>query len=173
MTVLSRLSLHARHIKIYGHLKVWRRRQVEGITLRYDHAGLPLGDIVLLWNADAPSYLAVDLGTALERLAWARSRRPWTDLIHGRMTGTAPPAVLDAIRTATLLLGHGITPSARGAGNITRRIAATISQTTASLGFSTAVRASYAYWDGLSPLATSWPEVTGQLEQEVAHHLRP
>lgn len=31
LTVLSRLGLHARHIKIYGSLRTWRRREVEGL----------------------------------------------------------------------------------------------------------------------------------------------
>jgi hypothetical protein len=29
---------------------------MEGVILRYRHAGLELGDIVLLWNAQGPSY---------------------------------------------------------------------------------------------------------------------
>ncbi|MER7662067.1 hypothetical protein [Streptomyces sp. NPDC096193] len=134
LTVLSRLGLHARHITVHGHLGVWRRRQVEGITLRYDHAGFPLGDIVLLWNADDPTYMAVDLGTALERLAWARSRRPWHEQVFGSLARAAPPTVLDAIRTVTLLLSHGITPAPRGAGNVTRRIAERIPSSAAALG---------------------------------------
>ncbi|MFG2648952.1 hypothetical protein [Streptomyces sp. NPDC048436] len=167
LTALSRMGFHARHLKIHGSLRTWSRRQVSGITLRYDHAGLPLGDLVLLWNTEDPTHLAVDLGTSLERLTWARSRLPWRNLIHGPLANAAPPDVLDAIRTATLLLGHGITPSARGAGNITRRVAAPIPHTTAALGLSAAVRAYYAYWAGLSPLATPWGDVSTQLEREV------
>ena len=99
LTVLSRLSLHARHITIYGRTNVWQRRQVEGITLRFRHVDLPLGDIVLLGNADNPALMAVDLGTALERLAWARTRRPWHNLIFGQVATSLPPTVLDALRT--------------------------------------------------------------------------
>jgi hypothetical protein len=102
LTVLSRLSLHARHITIHGRLAVWQRRQVQGITLRYDHAGLPLGDIVLLWNADDPTYMALDLGTALERLAWARARMPWQRLVFGSFSGCIPFSHLDVLRTAAL-----------------------------------------------------------------------
>ncbi|KAB8170806.1 hypothetical protein FH609_002365 [Streptomyces sp. 3MP-14] len=112
LTILSRLSLHARHITLRSHLAIWRRRQVEGITLRFDHAGTSLGDLVLLWNAAHPDRHGLDLGTSLERLAWARSRTPWPDLIFGPLSRAAPHDTLDAIRTATLLLAHGITPSA-------------------------------------------------------------
>jgi hypothetical protein len=168
LTVLSRLGLHARHITIHGRLAVWQRRQVRGITLRYDHVGLPLGDIVLLWNADDPTYMALDLGTALERLAWARSRRPWDELVFGPLVCAAPAAVLDAIRTATLLLGHGITAASRGAGGITRRITEAIPQSAAPLGLSAAVDASHAYWHEVAPLLVAWPDVNHMLEQAVA-----
>ncbi|MEU6572528.1 hypothetical protein [Streptomyces sp. NPDC046805] len=164
LTVLSRLSLHARHIKIYGSLRIWRRRQVEGITLRYDHAGLPLGDIVLLWNADDPAYMAVDLGTALERLAWVRSRRSWHELIHGPLTSTVPPTVLDAIRTATLLIGHGITPAARGAGNITRKVVASIPPSMAALRLSAATRENHDYWTLTGRLSAPWTDISRRLE---------
>lgn len=167
LTVLSRLGLHARHITVYGSLRVWRRQQVEGITLRYDHAGLPLGDIVLLWNADDPTHMAVDLGTSLERLAWVRSRLPWNEQVFGPLGGAAPPAVLDAIRTVTLLVGHGITPAARGAGSITRRIAERIPPSAAALGLSTAVRHHHAYWDNFSPLASSWWQVASKVEAHM------
>ncbi|MFE0425096.1 hypothetical protein [Streptomyces sp. NPDC058953] len=167
LTVLSLLGLHARHITVYGTLKVWRRRQVEGVTLRYDHAGLPLGDIVLLRNADDPSRMAVDLGTSLERLAWVRSRLPWHQQVFGPLAGAAPPAVLDAIRTVTLLVGHGITPTARGAGSVTRRIADRIPPSAAALGLSTAVRHHHAYWDSMSPLPVPWWHVASALEVHI------
>jgi hypothetical protein len=167
LTVLSRLSLHARHITIHGRLTVWRRRQVEGITLRYNHAGLPLGDIVLLWNACDPTFMAVDLGTALERLAWARARGPWQDLVFGSFANAAAPRTLDAIRTATLLLGHGVMPAARGPGSITRRVVATIPSSASPLGFSSLIRASHSFWNQATPLVMSWPAVTCNLEREI------
>ncbi|WP_206686256.1 hypothetical protein [Kribbella qitaiheensis] len=110
LSVLSRLGMHARHITIYGHLKIWQRDQVQGITLRFRHLDLTVGDINLLWNANQPQRMAVDLGSGLERLAWARSRSDWKDLVFGPFATAAPLATLDAIRTTTLLLGHGIRP---------------------------------------------------------------
>ncbi|SFC61705.1 hypothetical protein [Streptomyces aidingensis] len=170
LTVLSGLGMHARHISIHGRLDVWRRRQVEGITLRFRHLDLALGDIVLIWNTQTPDRMAVDLGTALERLAWARSRRPWPDLIFGSMAQTASTTVLDAIRTATLLLGSGITPAARGAGSITRRVIATIPASASPLGLSAAVRTSHEYWSLVSPLIAPWADVTDSIEQELSRH---
>ncbi|MFE7619218.1 hypothetical protein [Streptomyces sp. NPDC057496] len=140
LSVLSRLGFHARHISVYGRTAVWQRRQVMRITLRFRH--LALGDIVLLWNEDNPERLAVDLGTSLERLALAKAIGNWNELVFGPMAGAAPPATLDAIRTATLLVGNGITPAARGAGRITRRVISTIEPDSARLGVSAAVRSS-------------------------------
>ncbi|GAA3368741.1 hypothetical protein GCM10020367_08320 [Streptomyces sannanensis] len=168
LTVLSRLSLHARHITIHGNLKIWRRRQVAGITLRYDHASVPLGDIVLLWNADDPTYMAVDLGTALERLSWVRSRRPWHSVVHGDHARHTAPDALDAIRTATLLLGSGIPAAQRGPGATVRRMAGRIQPAAAMTGLSQAIRIYHTFWSLVSPLA-DWPSVAHALEGAVLH----
>lgn len=52
------------------------------MTLHFRHVDLPLGDIVLLWNAENPERMAVDLGTGLERLAWARTRMDWCERVY-------------------------------------------------------------------------------------------
>ncbi|TQE27183.1 hypothetical protein Sipo8835_28030 [Streptomyces ipomoeae] len=166
--VLSRLGFHARHICLYGQLEVWHRREVAGVTLMFRHLDLTLGDIVLLWNIENPQRMAVDLGTGLERLAWARTLRDWNDLIFGPLAGAAPRSALDAIRTATLLLGNGITPAARGAGGITRRVLGTVAPASVGLGVSAAVRASHRYWSRISALRTPWPVVATAIEQELA-----
>jgi hypothetical protein len=167
LTVLSRLSLHARHITFHGRLAVWQRRQVEGITLRFDHAGLPLGDLVLLWNAAHPSRLALDLGTSLERLSWARSRAPWHSLIYGPLAEVALHEQLDAIRTATLLFAHGITPSVRGAGSITNRVLRRIPPDVVRLGLSRAVRDCHGYWQCIWATGSSWHDVSARLEKTL------
>lgn len=167
LSVLSRLGFHARHISINGKVAAWRRRQVEGITLRFNHLDLPLGDIVLLWNADNPARMAVDLGTGLERLAWARTRLRWRELVFGQFASLAPPPTLDAVRTATLLLAHGVRPAARGAGGITRRVIGTIDPGAARLGVSSLVRASYRYWRLFGEPKVPWPAVTMAIEEEL------
>lgn len=167
LSVLSRLGFHARHLSFHGSLSTWRRRQVEGITLHFDHAGLPLGDLVLLWNADNPDRMAIDLGTGLERLAWARTRADWNHLVFGRFVALAPARTLDALRTSTLLLAHGIPPAPRGAGSITRRLLATVDLEATRLGVSALARASYRYWQLLGELKVPWPAVVVAMEQEL------
>ncbi|MEU6990611.1 hypothetical protein ABZ953_08150 [Streptomyces sp. NPDC046465] len=167
LTVLSRLGFHARHLSAHGKLTTWSRRQVEGITIHFSHLGLPLGDIVLLWNVENPGRMAVDLGTGLERLAWARTRMNWHRLVHGRFAQAAPTGTLDAIRTATLLIGHGITPAARGPGGITRRVIGTISPDSVHLGVSALVRASHDYWSLFGPISVSWPAIVAVIEKEL------
>lgn len=111
--------------------------------------------------------MAVDLGTGLERLAWARTRMNWHRLVYGRFARAAPTGTLDAIRTATLLIGHGITPAARGPGGITRRVVGTISPDAVPLGVSAFVRTSYDYWSLFGPLSVSWPAVVAAIEKEL------
>ncbi len=167
LTVLSRLGFHARHLAIHGSAIPWRRRQVEGITLRFRHLNFTLGDIVLLWNTETPERLAVDLGTGLERLAWARTQERWHHLIYGSFAGAAPPATLDAIRTATLLLGYGIMPAARGAGGITRRVIGAIDRDAARLGVGSLVRDMYGYWSLVGALRAPWSEIARVIEEEM------
>ncbi|MFD6939369.1 hypothetical protein ACWGAN_11130 [Streptomyces sp. NPDC054945] len=167
LSVLSQLGFHCRHLSIYGSLTTWRRRQVEGVTLRFRHLDLTLGDIVLLWNVESPEHMAVDLGTGLERLAWARTQLGWHDLIYGRFAQAAPAETLDAIRTATLLLSHGITPAARGAGGITRRVIGSIDPAAARLGVSAVVRELYDYWSLFGTPTVPWASVTAAMEAEL------
>lgn len=166
LSVLSRLGMHARHISLWGSLRAWRRRQVRGVTLRFRHLDLTLGDINLLWNEDRPQFMAVDLGSGLERLAWARSGAVWSDLVYGRFAAAAPASTLDAIRTATLLLGHGIRPAARGAGCTTRRIVSAIAPEYVHLGVDAMVRFSHRYWSLFGPIRLEWPAVASMIDSE-------
>ncbi|WP_116949614.1 hypothetical protein [Jiangella endophytica] len=166
--VLSRLGFHARHLSFAGRLDVWRRREVAGITLMFGHGGVELGDIVLLWNVDNPDAIAVDLGTGLERLAWARNPQDWTGLVFGELSGAAPATVLDALRTATLLVGSGIRPSGRGAGAAIRRVLGTLAPGSAPLGISSAVRSAHRYWTTMTPLPVPWHAAVVEIEQELA-----
>ncbi|MFF4778977.1 hypothetical protein ACFY05_39755 [Microtetraspora fusca] len=167
--VLAGIGLHARHIEIYGSVLPWERGPVGGITLRFRHAALTIGDIVVLWNQQEPTIMATDLGSGLERLAWAIRRSPWPLLIHGRLAAAADGEALDAIRTATLISGHGIQPADRGPGYALRRLMRAVRP---SLGLSTAVRQAYTYWGSVSRLLTPWPEVCRCLEEEVSRRDR-
>lgn len=168
VTVLSRLGLHARHVTIHGSTTPWRRRQIQGITLRICHESLEIGDLVLLWNADQPSFMATDLGSGLERLRWTITRGPWPAVIYGHLAERADPAVLDIIRTATLIVGHGILPSDRGAGNAVRRLTRSMPASSAALGLSVAVRSAHAYWSLTSQMQLPWPEVCHVLDREAS-----
>ncbi|MDH6703554.1 hypothetical protein P3T27_000235 [Kitasatospora sp. MAA19] len=172
LTLLSRIGLHARHITIHGRNAVWQRREVCGLTVHFRHLDLPIGDIVLLWNAADPSCMAVDLGSGLERLAWARTRRPWWELVFDSFaTVDVAPDVLDAVRTATILVGNGIAPAARGAGGVVRRILAAVPAGAAPLGVGALVRASHGFWSLTSPMAVPWPEVASVIEREICRRV--
>jgi hypothetical protein len=164
--VLSRLGLHARHIEIYGRLHVWRRGPVEGVTLRYRHAGAELGDLVLLRNAENPDYLATDLGTGLERLRWIITRRSWHETVFGPWD-TMPIDQIDAHRTAVLLVGAGIAPASRGPGSAVRAVLRAVPHDAAAFGLSRAVRAFHQYWSLTATGLAPWPAITEIIEEEV------
>lgn len=159
----------ARHVEIRGAITPWQRREVRGITLRIRHSGLEIGDIVLLWNADSPSFMATDLGSGLERLRWAITRQAWPFIVYGSLADRADPVVLDIIRAATLIAGSGISPSDRGPGNALRRLARSIPESAVALGLSVAVRSAHAYWSRTSQLQLPWPEVCQMLDKEASH----
>jgi hypothetical protein len=167
LTALSRLGLNARHVVIHGSAHPWQRREIRGITLRITHEELEIGDIVLLWNASNPSYMATDLGSGLERLRWAITRRPWPSVVHGSLGERGDPFVLDIVRAATLISGSGIMPSNSGPGNALRRLVKSIPVSSTAFGLSAAVRSAYAYWLLTSPLQLPWPEVCQVLETQV------
>ncbi|PYC80594.1 hypothetical protein C7C46_12635 [Streptomyces tateyamensis] len=168
LSLLSSIGLHARHLAIHGRSTVWTRREVQGITLHFRHIDLPIGDIVLLWNAIDPSCMAVDLGSGLERLAWARTRQSWPHLVFGSFASICPSKTLDAIRTATLMVGSGIHPASRGAGGVLRRLLTEVSPMDAPLGVSALVRESHGFWSSVSAMQVPWPEVTQTIERELA-----
>jgi hypothetical protein len=167
LTVLSRLGLNARHLRLHGDLTIWRRREVQGVTLRFTHDGLGLGDLVVLQSIDQPERLVVDLGSGLERLGWAISRLPWITLVHGRPMAPLTAEQTDALRTAILLLASGIAPAARGAGSVTHRSLRRLRNLSARSGrlpdVRSEARSMYAYWAQMANLRLPWVAVEDSL----------
>ena len=164
--VLSDLGFHAGHLTMNAELAVWQRRQVSGITLHIAHAGMPLGDCVLLWNTTDPRHMVTDLGSGLERIGWALTRRNWRHLVHGSLS-EHEPNTLDALRTATLALGSGIPLASRGCGGAIRRLLAAIPSDTTRFGVSRAIRTAHNYWSLVAPLPLPWYEVANMIEEST------
>lgn len=164
---LSQLGFHVQHLTISGHIAVWHRASVAGITLRFHHEGRELGDAVLLWNRDDQRKLATDIGSGLERLAWLLTHRAWGGLVHGGLAEHGDIRLLDAARTATLIVGAGIRPAPRGPGSAVRRLLRSEAARSSVLGVSQIVRCSHAYWSGIQPLPVPWPEVCRTLDTEI------
>lgn len=165
--VLSRLGFHAQHLATTGSLSMWHRAPVCGITLRFHHGELTFGDAVLLWNADAPAFLATDIGSGLERLRWALTRRPWLEVVYGALADQVDSRVLDAVRTSTLITGSGISPSPRGPGSTVRRLLRAEAERIGGLGLSRVIRWAHEYWSLSQPLPVPWPEVCRVLDAEA------
>lgn len=170
LSALSSVGVHAGRLSIHGSLRIWSRPPVAGITLFIDCDGRGLGDAVLLWNQAEPQYMAADIGSGLERLRWYLSGTTWGVAAFGDLAHEHGTDLLDAVRTATLLLMAGIGPAHRGPGAATRTVARSIQPSLARTGLSRLVRAQAAYWRTLGVTGPSWPHLTTQLEDEV---LRP
>jgi hypothetical protein len=170
ITALSAIGIHAGRLTIYGCLEVWHRPPVAGLTLLIDCDGRSLGDAVLLWNDSDSSFMATDLGSGLERLSWYLSGEAWPRSAFGQLADSHDVALLDATRTATLLIMGGIRSGHRGAGWALRSVAHLIDPRAASTGLSRLVREHHRYWSGLGVNGPSWPHVASYLEDEV---LRP
>lgn len=164
--VLSRIGFHAKHLTITGRLASWQRPPVAGITLWVKHDELTLGDAVLLWNGDDPSRLATDIGSGLERLAWGLTRRSWPETLYGPLAAQADITALDAIRTATLIVGVGIRPGSRGPGSVVRRLLRQMPDGAGSRGLSREVRQAHGYWSQVVTLTVPWPQICHVLETE-------
>jgi len=168
IAVLSAIGLHARYLTIAGTLRTWTRREVGGITLRLVHGEMILGDAVLLWNTADPAFLASDIGSGLERIRWAVIRDEWTEVVYGRpLCATATAGTLDALRTATLIVGSGIAPAHRGPGSVARRLLRASATAVGTLGLSRVVRWAHDYWSLVCPLRLPWSEVCRIIETET------
>lgn len=146
-------------------LAVWQRGPVTRITIHVSHAGLAIGDIVLIWNQAEPQILVTDLGSGLERLAWSLTRPDWQTLVHGEVA--CLPRGLDPIRTATLILGSGIQPAGQRPGSGPRLLIRAIPPQLIMSGVSRLVRNAYAYWNLTTTLTTPRPEVARRIEFEA------
>jgi hypothetical protein len=168
IAVLSAIGLHARNLTVAGTLRTWTRREVAGITLTLAHGELILGDAVLLWNTADPALLASDIGSGLERIRWALTRDEWPAAVYGRpLCDAAAASTLDALRTATLIVGSGIAPAHRGPGSIVRRLLRASATAAGALGLSRVVRWAHDYWSLVCPLRLPWPEVCRIIETET------
>ncbi|MQA10177.1 MAG: hypothetical protein GEU98_16815 [Pseudonocardiaceae bacterium] len=167
IAALSRLGFHAQHLTISGSLAVWHRTPVAGITLKLHHDGRELGDAVLLWNQENPAKLATDIGSGLERSAWLLTAQTWAQVVYGKLAEQIDVRVLDAVRTATLIVGTGTCPAPRGPGNALRRLLRPETERIGGLGLSRVVRWAHAYWSGIQPLSVPWPEVCRILDTEI------
>jgi hypothetical protein len=165
--VLSALGFHTCHLTMSGSLAVWHREPVSGITLHIYHEDHELGDAVLLWNCADRSKLATDIGSSLERLRWLLTRLSWAEAVYGDLADHADVSVLDAVRTATLIVGSGIEPASRGPGNAVRRVMRPEAERLGALGLSRIVRWAYNYWSAVTPLLLPWAEVCRILETET------
>lgn len=170
--VLSAVGIHASRLTIHGSLTVWQRDTVSGLTMHVSCDGAGCADAVLLWNTAAPSFMACDLGSGLERLRWLLSGCRWGDVVFGDLAASWNLDLLDALRTATLLAMTGIRPAARGPGLALRRVLRAVPSRLAASGLGRLVRTQRAYWTEIGVTGIEWPQVSELIEDEIITHTR-
>ncbi|WP_412739614.1 hypothetical protein [Krasilnikovia sp. MM14-A1259] len=173
LSALSAIGIHAGRLTIHGSLRAWQRPPVSGITLFIDCDGRGLGDAVLLWNTTDRRFMATDIGSGLERLRWLLGARTWSEAAFGDLGSRHDLALLDATRTAVLLIMAGIKPGPRGVGSALRSVAQDIDTTIAATGLGRIVREHHRYWNCLGLSGTPWPHTATRLEAEVLRRTRP
>ncbi|MGQ0837333.1 hypothetical protein [Actinokineospora sp.] len=164
ISALSAVGIHAGRLTIHGDLTPWQRGPVGGVTLFCDCDGVGLSDAVLLWNAENPTYMASDIGSGLERVRWHLSPGSWATTVFGDDAELWSVDLLDAVRTAALMVMNGIRPSGRGPGHALRRVLQRIPPTMAASGLGRLVRAQRAYWDSVGVTGPAWPSITTVIE---------
>ncbi|MFF6874703.1 hypothetical protein ACFY9S_05085 [Streptomyces sp. NPDC012474] len=90
--------------------------------------------------------------------------------MHRVAVAGQPPGVRSGTTADTEHAGRcrrGITPAARGAGGITRRVIGTIDRNAARLGVGAMVRDAYGYWSLFGVLRPPWPEIARAIEEEM------
>ncbi|MEV6602810.1 hypothetical protein [Kutzneria sp. NPDC051319] len=164
---LSAIGIHARRLTIQGDLVCWQRGPVSGITWFITCDSAVFADAVLLWHNDNPLSMATDIGSGLERIRWILSRANWAETTFGPAARRFDTELLDAVRTATLLVMAGIRPSASGTGSALRRVLRSIPSDMAAAGLGRLVRAQRAYWTAIGMTGPDWPQLATLVEDEV------
>ncbi len=167
ISALSAIGIHARRLMIHGDLNVWHRGTVSGITLFVSCDGVTFADAVLLWHTAKPENMATDIGSGLERLRWLLSSRSWAETVFGHAADWWTVDLLDALRSATLLVMAGIRPASSGAGSSLRRVLRPVPPTMAAAGLGRVVRAQRAYWADIGMAGPSWPHISTVIEDEI------
>ncbi len=164
---LSAIGIHAGRLELIGDLSVWERGPVSGITLFLTCDGIGFADAVLLWHSSRPEFMASDIGSGLERLCWLTSPKPWAETVFGPFVEWWEIDLLDAVRTATLLVMAGILPGPHGAGSALRRVLRQVRPEMAVAGLGRIVRAQRAYWIETGVTGPAWPHLTTVIENEI------
>lgn len=115
-------------------------------------SGVEVGDLLLIDDGDPevrPLLPIVDTSFGLERLVSARNKNVGYSSLIGPLPLSARPDLrvpLDRMRTATLLLMAGLTPSGTGRGRVVRSLATVDFPRPCRLDVDAVVAHAYAYW---------------------------
>ncbi len=176
--LLQYLSLHGICV---GHLalkldsaeNVWGDLHVPTDSLKMNYGGLEIGIANFFNHIQTPngesSFSDISLG--VERFVWAANKNGsyFDDLAPVQYASEVKRSVLDAVRTATLLMASGLTPGSVHHGQKLRLILGQLRDIGFCLDWFGLVRYFHQFWRQFIELSRTEVECYEVLEQELMH----
>lgn len=158
----------------------WAGRTVTSEMLKINYDGLEVGVANFFFNipqsSDTVATLS-DIGVGLERLVWAINKSPsYFDSVGPLSSVTIHKrVVLDAIRTATLMVGSGVVPDHKNQGSKLRAMIGLVTEEAQHLNLYELVRYYHRQWTSFVELPVSreqaysaiWREINRGLNLEI------
>jgi hypothetical protein len=170
----SNLGLHVGGfcLKIKRADNDWSGRIVTSEMLKINYGGLEVGVANFFFNISQPSEIVAtlsDIGVGLERLVWAINKSPayfdgigplFRVTIHKR-------AVLDAIRTSTLMAASGVVPEHKNQGSKLRAMIGLIVEEAQHLNLYELARYYHRQWVSFMDLPTTREQMYSVIWREI------
>ncbi len=150
----------------------WSGRTVTSEMLKINYGGLEVGVANFFFNIPQPSETVAtlsDIGVGLERLVWAINKSPaYFDGI-GPLSSVIiqKRAVLDAVRTATLMAGSGVAPDHKNQGSKLRAMIGLIVEEAHHLNLYELARYYHRQWASFTDLPTTREQTYSVIWREI------
>jgi hypothetical protein len=168
---LTRVGIQIKRLTLLAPSDPWIKARFTGHRLIFYSNGVELGDAIFIHHVDALNSLApiIDFSFGLERLTWVLNGGKPYSLMLGPLPFAALPdntVVLDRLRTATLMVLSGVTPSSRRHGRLLRRLISDAARLCSGVDFEEVVEHSYSYWQSFITPTISLSQCRDILRQE-------
>jgi hypothetical protein len=173
LAYLRNVGIEHEELSITPSRSLWTASVFRGWSLDFHYAGVELGDAIYIFDVpqNTRSSLAiVDFSFGLERIFWVATRK------KSFFDGIGPPGDAkivhpvrtDLLRTATLMILSGVTPSSRKCGRLLRNLIRRVVPLLGADDPERDVNHSYGYWQMFLRPQISAGNCLGVVDGEVA-----